>query len=615
MRIAHVTRQFTPAVGGLESVVHNLAKVQAASGHQVRVITLNRIFSNPKVVLPKHDTIDGIEVVRVPFRGSRRYPIAPAVLRHLKGADVVHVHAIDFFFDFLAITSFVHRRALVVTPHGGFFHTRFAAQLKKLYFHTVTRTLITAYRAVINVSRHDHELFQRIRARGTVWWNNGVDVGKFLRAGSPVPSKTIVALNRFSSNKRLDRLIAFLAALHRRDPEWTLAIAGSESELSAADLRNLAERHGVSEAVEVIVGPSNEEIRQAMSKCSVLASASEYEAFGIAAIEGLSAGLLPLLSDIPSFRDLVRRTGVGAIVDFDHPDRAVETFLAEWAQWSRSYAQSFQRAVAAAEPFDWKFAASSFDAVYERATGHSIQRILGVDIHVMRRTEAVDTLDRLSDGSVPIGVGFANAHALNVASADQTAREELGKLLIFNDGIGVALASRILYRWHFPDNLNGTDFVPTYLDATRRSFRIFLLGARPGVAERAARALVPPGSRHRVVGVHHGYFNHDRDGEIADRIKQSGADLLLVALGNPAQEIWISRNLRATGCSLAFGVGGLFDFAAENVPRAPLWMRMQGLEWLYRLMQEPGRMWRRYLLGNWLFLGRVARQWWEGYRI
>jgi alpha-1,3-mannosyltransferase len=152
----------------------------------------------------------------------------------------------------------------------------------------------------------------------------------------PVPSKTIIALNRFSTNKRLDRLIAFLAALRRRDPEWKLAIAGSESELSAADLRALAERHGVSQAVEVIVGPSDEQIRQAMSRCSVLGSASEYEAFGIAAIEGLSAGLLPLLSDIPSFRDLVRRTGVGAIVDFDHPDRAVEAFLAEWAQWSRS---------------------------------------------------------------------------------------------------------------------------------------------------------------------------------------------------------------------------------------------------------------------------------------
>jgi alpha-1,3-mannosyltransferase len=425
----------------------------------------------------------------------------------------------------------------------------------------------------------------------------------------------MIAVTRFSTNKRLDRLIAFLAALRRRDPEWSLVIAGSESDLREADLRQLVEQNDVGEAVELVIRPDDAQIRRAMSQCSVFVSSSEYEAFGIAAIEGLSAGLSPLLSNIPSFRDLVERTKVGTIVDFDRPDRAVDTFLAQWDTRAQNPKHAFEQAVTAAAPFDWKFTASSFDAVYERATGHSVQRILGVDIHVMKKTEAVDTLDRLSDGSTPIGVGFANAHALNIASSDQVAREELSKLLVFNDGIGVALASRILYRWHFPENLNGTDFVPAYLGATRRAFKIFLLGARPGVAEKAARTLVPPDSRHRVVGVRNGYFTPDMDAAIAEEIRRSGADLLLVALGNPAQEIWISKNLRATGCCLAFAVGGLFDFAAENVPRAPLWMQVQGIEWLWRLLQEPGRLWRRYLIGNWLFLGRVARQWWEGYRI
>ena len=115
-----------------------------------------------------------------------------------------------------------------------------------------------------------------------------------------------------------------------------------------------------------------------------------------------------------------------------------------------------------------------------------------------------------------------------------------------------------------------------------------------------------------MVGVHHGYFADTMDTIIAAQIKQSGADLLLVAFGNPTQEIWISRNLPATGCRLAFAVGALFDFASEGVSRAPAWMQARGLEWLFRLMQEPGRLWRRYLVGNWIFLGRVARQWWEG---
>jgi alpha-1,3-mannosyltransferase len=615
MRITHVTRQFTPAVGGLENVVHNLAKAQIEAGQRVKVITLNRDFAKPNVVLPGHEDVDGIEVVRVPYRGSHRYPIAPTVLRHIKGADVVHVHAIDFFFDFLALTAPWHRQPLVVTPHGAFFHTRFAARLKVIYFHTVTRALLRAYRAVINVSRHDHELFQRVRSRGTVWWNNGVNVEKFRAAGAQLPRKRIIAVSRFASNKRLDRLVAFVAALRQRDPAWELVIAGSEAELSGAELHKLAQQAGVGHAVELIVRPNDDQIREAMARCSVFASASEYEAFGIAAIEGLSAGLLPLLSDIGSFSEIVERTKVGVIANFDHPEKAAEAFLAAWTAWNRDYQKSFQGAVDAARPFDWKFAVDRFDAVYERAAGHSIQRILGIDIRVMRRAEAVATLDRLYDGAEAIGVGFANAHTINTASCNDIARAEFRKLLVLNDGVGVALASRMLYRRHFPDNLNGTDFVPGYLAATRRAFKIYMLGAKPGVAERAARALVPPGSRHRVVGVHHGYFPDTMDAIIATRIKQSGADLLLVAFGNPTQEIWISRNLPATGCRLAFAVGALFDFAAEDFNRAPAWMQARGLEWLFRLAQEPGRLWRRYLVGNWIFLGRVARQWWEGYRI
>ena len=397
--------------------------------------------------------------------------------------------------------------------------------------------------------------------------------------------------------------------------KWDLVIAGTELELSAADLRKLAHQSSVGEAVDVIVRPSDEQIRRTLSQCSVFASTSEYEAFGIVAIEGLSAGLLPLLSDIPSFRDLVRQTKVGIIVDFDCPDRAVEMFLAHWADWTERYSTCFDGASDAAARYDWKFVANSFDAVYERVSGHSIRRILGVDIQVMRQAEAIDTLDRLSRGAVPIGVGFANAHTLNTANSNGAVKEEFSRLLIFNDGIGVTLASRLLYRWPFPENLNGTDFVPAYLNATCRTFRIFLLGGKPGVAARAARALVPPGSRHAVVGVHDGYFSRDLDEVVAEQVKRSGANLLLVALGNPTQEIWISKNLQATGCRLAFGVGGLFDFATESIARAPPWMRAQGVEWLYRLAQEPGRLWRRYLFGTWLFLGRIARQWWEGYRI
>ena len=115
MRIVHVVRQFYPAIGGFESVVYELAATQVAGGHSVRVVTLDRLFKTETPgKLSARDAVSGIEIVRIPYVGSTRYPIAPSVLKHIRDADIVHVHAIDFFYDFLAWTKPLHRRKLVV---------------------------------------------------------------------------------------------------------------------------------------------------------------------------------------------------------------------------------------------------------------------------------------------------------------------------------------------------------------------------------------------------------------------------------------------------------------------------------------------------------------------
>ncbi|MEI6414577.1 MAG: WecB/TagA/CpsF family glycosyltransferase [Pseudomonadota bacterium] len=97
-------------------------------------------------------------------------------------------------------------------------------------------------------------------------------------------------------------------------------------------------------------------------------------------------------------------------------------------------------------------------------------------------------------------------------------------------------------------------------------------------------------------------------------MRDAETDVLLVALGAPRQEAWIQQHMEATGATLVMAVGGLFDFYSGRIPRAPLWMRRLGLEWVFRLLQEPGRLWRRYLLGNLVFLFRIARDWWSGKR-
>src|SRR5262249_44475644 len=294
MFIVHVVRQFHPAVGGIENVVNELASAQVAGGHRVRIVTLNRLFKAVhRDILPAREMINGAEIIRVPFFGSPRYPLAPSAIKFIGDADVIHVHAIDFFFDYLAWTKPIHRRKLIVSTHGGFFHTRYAARLKQIYFNLFTRLSLTWYDAVVAVSVPDYEMFARLRRSGMVCIENGVDVAKYANAASQNTTKAIAWIGRFAAHKRLDQVLKFIAALGRYDREWTLKIAGRPWDLDVAELRALAQNEGVAAAVQVIPSPTEAEIRQMLGDCSLLVSSSDFEGFGIVAVEGLSAGLFP----------------------------------------------------------------------------------------------------------------------------------------------------------------------------------------------------------------------------------------------------------------------------------------------------------------------------------
>ncbi len=128
------------------------------------------------------------------------------------------------------------------------------------------------------------------------------------------------------------------------------------------------------------------------------------------------------------------------------------------------------------------------------------------------------------------------------------------------------------------------------------------------MAARAATELRERIQGLQVAGTHTGYFPPEDSAAVAEHIRATGARALMVAMGNPLQEMWLDRHLEATGARIGIGVGAFFDFAAGEVPRAPAWMNRFGVEWVYRLWQEPRRMWRRYVLGNPLFLARVIME-------
>ena len=612
----HVVRQFHPGVGGLENVVLELASAQAAAGNRVRVVTLNRLFHGPKELkLPAADNLNGIEIVRIPYFGSYRYPIAPSVLRHIKGADVIHVHGIDFFFDYLAWTKPIHGRTLVVSTHGGFFHTAYAAWLKRVWFAIITRLSMKFYSGVAAVSASDFARFQSIRPKGLVCIENGANVSKFYDASAPGFQKSVLWIGRFAKNKRLDLLIAFARALLRDDPEWKFTIAGRPGELKLEDVSTLVDAAGLRDAITVIASPTDKALRTHMRNSSFIASSSEYEGFGLTAVEGMSAGLFPLLSDIPPFRRLVASTGLGMIIDYSQPNASARCLLQNLTGIVSEYEEQRAACSKAATAFDWQGVSQEYATLYSAATGAAERIFLDVPIQVRTFDEAVELIDSRYEQGKPVAVAFANAHTLNVAAADPAFRLALQNALVFNDGLGVDIASRILYGSAFPENLNGTDLVPNYLRKTKHRYRIFLLGAKPDTVERAAHRLSASCPRHKIVGSHHGHFESSRVSEIVALIRQTEADILLVAMGNPKQEFFIQKHLAATGCRLGIGVGALFEFLAGNFRRATPWIQRWRLEWAFRLAQEPRRLASRYLVGIPLFLVRILAQWWSGSRV
>ena len=241
--------------------------------------------------------------------------------------------------------------------------------------------------------------------------------------------------------------------------------------------------------------------------------------------------------------------------------------------------------------------------------------ILGVritDVTPHRAVEIIEEAIRDYLGHTQ-SIYFVNAHTLNLATADASYRAVLNSAdYVFGDGTGVRWASK-LQGTPVQDNLVGTDLVPTLFQQTAgRGYRYFMLGSDAETIRQAAQYADEDFDGWTRSGFHHGYLTNPGLTAAAIRlINQSEADVLLVGMGNPLQERWIHRHRHKLKVPVCMAIGGLFDYWAGNVSRAPRWLRGLGHEWLWRPFQQPGDKARRYLIGNPLFLSRILREPWR----
>lgn len=203
-------------------------------------------------------------------------------------------------------------------------------------------------------------------------------------------------------------------------------------------------------------------------------------------------------------------------------------------------------------------------------------------------------------------VCYANAECINQSLEDRAyARILQAADLVCADGMGVVWASRLTGD-PLPERVNVGDVMERFCAlAAAKGYRLFLLGGSPGVAKRAAARLKRRFPGLEIAGTHHGYFSHAQDADVVRTINQTRPHVLLVGMGVPRQEKWLWQHRAQLRAPVLWGVGALFSYYAGLMPRAPVWLRAAGLEWLFRLLLEPQRLWKRYLVGNAFFIVRT----------
>jgi len=240
--------------------------------------------------------------------------------------------------------------------------------------------------------------------------------------------------------------------------------------------------------------------------------------------------------------------------------------------------------------------------------------VLGVGVDPLTVDELhaeIENLVRHGERGLMLNV---NAHCLNLCYEDPKLRDFTnGAEVVFCDGVGVMLAARILGKKSIPERITYAEWTWQLADfAAAQGFSLYLLGARPGVAQEAARRLKDRYPDLKIAGVRHGYFDHSagsaENKAVVDEINAVAPDILLVGLGMPLQDRWLMENWQSLDVRVGLTGGAVFDYVSGRLRRGPHLLTDNGFEWLARLLLEPRRLWRRYLIGNPLFLLRVLRQ-------
>lgn len=361
MKILHVYNHFYPCVGGIETYMEDLCVHLIKLGHTSDVCCLNKCPESKEKLRP-FETHKGIKIIRLPYKDFKYYKISPKILKIIKPYDVIHVHGLGFFSDFLSATKLVHKKPLVLSTHGGIFHTKKIGLVKQPYFYVWSRQSLRNFDRIIAVSRNDEKLFAKI-SKKVVFIPDGIEFEKYSKIRRRPEASTFLFIGRLSPNKRIDRLIELAHDLKKDMPGIRLYIAGKDWKGERKRLDALVRKKNLAGSVIFTGEVSEKEKISLLSRAEFFVSASEYEGFGISVVEAMAAGVPVIANDIDSFRNFIRNGENGFLADFSNLEMVKSLVMkikdSDLPQISKNARQE-------ASKYDWKRISEKVDDIYEK---------------------------------------------------------------------------------------------------------------------------------------------------------------------------------------------------------------------------------------------------------
>ncbi len=236
-------------------------------------------------------------------------------------------------------------------------------------------------------------------------------------------------------------------------------------------------------------------------------------------------------------------------------------------------------------------------------------KICNIPVDALTMNQTLEAIDKAIQEKRSIHHVVINAAKVVNANRDKELKDSIVQCDIINaDGMSIVWALKLLNK-PIPERVAGIDLMENLVAlAAQKHYKVYFLGAKEEVVKSVVEKYEAKYGTSIIAGYRNGYFGKEEEQEIASDIGRTGADILFVAMTSPKKEIFLNTYKQVIKVPFIMGVGGSFDVISGLVKRAPVWMQRNGLEWFYRVIQEPGRMWKRYLTTNTVFIYMVLKE-------